>query len=50
MLLNFLLYKSLISKDIYDKSLHRLKQSAYYGKDVYRFGKMVFERIIEKTV
>ena len=45
MILNFLLYKGVIQKDFYGKSLHRLKQSAHYSEDVYRFGKTVYEWI-----
>lgn len=48
MIMNFMIYKNVISMAEYQAGLDLLQEEAYYDAFIFEYGKMVLERIIEK--
>ena len=49
MVMNFLIYKKVISQTDYQTALDKLQGEAYYDAIIFEYGKKVYEGIIEKN-
>jgi len=47
MIMNFLIYKKVINQTRYNAALDLLQDEAYYDAFIFKYGKMVYKRIIE---